>query len=304
MELDLLTVRVIRAIAESGSITGAARVLGYSQPAVSQHLARCEERIGMPLVQRSGRSVRLTEAGSALARHAVAITAAIDAAGEELDELAGLRRGNVRVAAFPTASSTLVPRMLAVAAATLPGITVTYVEAEPPEAVQMLRDGTADLAITFSYPGDRGDPHALAAAGLDVHDLFSEPIVLAVPAGRPSVPHLADLASEQWIAGCPRCRRHLLAACEAAAFEPRITLETDNATAVLNLVASGLGVAMLPRLALVGSTIPDAVSIVEADGAGERHVHLVLAVGAGRVPSVAAVARILREFEAAELTTA
>jgi molybdate transport repressor ModE-like protein len=157
--LDLQSVRIVRAIAETGSITGAARALGYSQPAISQHLQRTEARLGLALVARVGRSVRLTEAGTVLARHALTITSAFDAAEGDLADLAGLRTGTVRLAAFPTASSTIVPRLLAALAAGHPGITVTYIEAQPPEAVQLLRDGGVDLAITFSYPGDRADPH-------------------------------------------------------------------------------------------------------------------------------------------------
>ncbi|HQG70402.1 MAG TPA: LysR family transcriptional regulator, partial [Rhodoglobus sp.] len=156
--LDLHSIRIVRAIAEHGTISAAARALGYSQPAISQHLRRSEARLGTPLVIRSGRGVRLSEAGQVVARHAVAITSALDAASGDLAELVGLAAGTVRVAAFPTASSTLVPRLLASMRQRHPGITVGYVEAEPPEAIAMLRDGAVDLAITFAYPGDRSDP--------------------------------------------------------------------------------------------------------------------------------------------------
>ena len=299
--LDLQSVRIVRAISETGSITGAARALGYSQPAISQHLQRTESRLGLALVTRVGRSVRLTEAGSLLARHALAITSAMDAAEGDLADLAGLRMGTVRLAAFPTASSTIVPRMLAVLAERNPGIRVTYLEAEPPEAVQALRDGTVDLAITFSYPGDRSDPHVDSANGLGSETLFTEDTVVVLPAGHPlaeqHVVGLAGLSDERWIAGCPRCRGHLLAVCELAGFAPAIAFETDNASAVINMVASGLGVAMLPRLALVAAAVPPGAVIRSHTPASARSIHLIANEGARRVPSLAATSRVLHGLD-------
>ncbi|HEY5229452.1 MAG TPA: LysR family transcriptional regulator, partial [Galbitalea sp.] len=184
-DLDLHSIRIVRAIAETGTITGAARELGFSQPAISQHLQRTEARLGVPLVIRSGRSIRLTEAGQLLARHAVAISSAMDAAAGDLAELAGMRTGTARIAAFPTASSTIIPRLLRAMAEKHHGIAVTYVEAEPPEALAMLREGSIDLAITFSYPGDRADPHRDIAAGLSLTPLFTEEVVLALPQAHP-----------------------------------------------------------------------------------------------------------------------
>ncbi|MCU1534118.1 MAG: LysR family transcriptional regulator [Glaciihabitans sp.] len=299
-DLDLHSVRIVRAIAETGSITGAARVLGYSQPAISQHLQRTETRLGLSLVTRAGRGVRLTEAGQLLARHAVAISSALDAAAGELAELAGLRTGTARVAAFPTASSTIVPRLLSTMATRHPGIVVTYIEAEPPEAVAMLRDGAIDLAITFSYPGDRADPHRDLATGLSLTPLFGEEVVLALPSAHPLAltdgVNVADLASERWIAGCPLCRGHLLTVCEAAGFPPVIDYETDNAVAVLHLVASGLGVALLPRLALATAALPAGATIRATSPGSTRSIQLVSQSGAERVPSLSATIATLREL--------
>ncbi|MBG6107357.1 LysR family transcriptional regulator [Frigoribacterium sp. CG_9.8] len=295
--LDLQTIRIVRAIADTGTITGAARLLGYSQPAVSQHVQRAEARLNVPLVTRVGRSVRLTEAGMVLARHALTITSALEAASGDLADLAGLRTGTVRMAAFPTASSTIVPRLLATMASEHPGVRVNYVEAQPPEAVAMLREGSIDLAITFSYPGDRSDPHVDSASGLGSETLFTEDTVVVLAAGHPLADHpvvdLTGLSDERWIAGCPRCRGHLLAVCELAGFAPAIAFETDNASAVINMVASGLGVAMLPRLALVAAAVPPGVVIRRHSPASERSIHLIANDGARRVPSLAATSRVL-----------
>ena len=300
-QLDLQTIRIVRAIADTGTITGAARLLGYSQPAVSQHVQRAEARLNLPLVTRVGRSVRLTEAGTVLARHALTIASALEAASGDLADLAGLRTGTVRLAAFPTASSTIVPRLLAGMAFEHPGMRVNYVEAQPPEAVAMLREGSIDLAITFSYPGDRSDPHVDSANGLGSETLFTEDTVVVLATGHPlanqQVVDLAGLSHERWIAGCPRCRGHLLAVCELAGFTPAIAFETDNASAVINMVASGLGVAMLPRLALVAAAVPPGAVIRAHSPASARSIHLIANEGARRVPSLAATSRVLHGLD-------
>jgi DNA-binding transcriptional LysR family regulator len=310
MDLDLHSVRIVRAIAEHGTISGAARALGYSQPAISQHLRRAETRLGVPLVIRAGRGVRLTEPGAVLARHAISISSALDAASGELSELVGLRTGTVRVAAFPTASSTIVPRLLSRLRETQPGLSVSYLEAEPPEAVGMLRGGLMDVAITFAYSGDRADPHRETETALDTVPLFTEPVVLAMPDSHPLAGtgagegaedgepvELARLTDDRWIAGCPLCRGHLLAACEAVGVTPQIALETDNALAVLHLVSAGLGVALLPRLALATIPLPPGVAIRSTVPSSDRSIQVVTQAGAKRVPSVQAVLSELLEIE-------
>ncbi len=295
--LDLQTVRVVRRIAEHGSLTAAAESLGYSQPAVSQQLKRFEERTGIALVERVGRGIRLTQSGRVLARHANAVATALEAAAGELAEIRGLRSGRVRLVSFPSASATLVPRFIAELGARHPGVTVTYVEAEPPEAVAAVRADRADLAITFSYPGDRDDPHRASARGLDVRAYGEEPMELVLPAGHAAaasaVVDLAALRDSPWIAGCPRCRGHLLELADAAGFTPRIAFETDNFVAVEGMVAQGLGVALLPALALTASPRHPGVVTRPTAAADVRSLHLVTARGAERVPAVRAALDVL-----------
>ena len=280
-DLDPQLLRLVKAIADEGSMTAAAEALGYSQPAVSQQLKRAETRLGLALVERVGRGVRLTEAGRVLARHAPSVTSALDAAAGELAELRGLRSGRVRLVAFPSASPTIVPRLLAELAERHPGITVTYVEGEPPEAVQAVRDDRADIALTFSYPGDRDDPHGSSARGLSVRVVGTDDLLAVLPNGHPAAGEgeldVAQLADENWIAGCPRCRGHLLELCGRAGFEPRIAFETDNFVAVEGLVAQGIGVATLPRLAV--ESFPQLPGVVTRPlPAGERRtLHVVTA---------------------------
>lgn len=302
--IDVQTVRVIRHVAEHGSITAAAEALGYSQPAVSQQLRRFEERTGIALVERVGRGIRLTQSGRVLARHANAVTTAIEAAAGELAEIRGLRAGRVRLVAFPSASATLVPRLIATLAAEHPGVAVTYVEAEPPEAVAAVRADRADVAITFSYPGDRDDPHQASARGLDVLAFCDEPMRLVLPEGHPAaaseVVELGELADDHWIAGCPRCRGHLLELADAAGFRPRIAFETDNFVAVEGMVAQGLGVALLPSLALDASPRYPGVVTRPTARADVRSLHLVTARGADRVPAVGAMLGVLRRLVPAD----
>ncbi|WP_199181927.1 LysR family transcriptional regulator [Cryobacterium sp. N21] len=296
-DLDANALRVVRAVHETGSITAAAVALGYSQPAVSQQLKRLEQRLGLSVVERVGRGVRLTEAGLVLARHAVTVATALDAAAGEIAELQGLRAGLVRLVAFPSASATLVPSLLARMKARHSQISVTYLEAEPPEAVAAVRENRADLAITFSYPGDRVDPHRDSAQGLRVATLRRDEMMLVLPVGHSldSVTpiDLGELADENWVAGCPRCRGHLLDLCDRRGFAPRISYETDNVAAVFGLVEAGIGVALLPALAIESVGRRAGVSIRATTGRDHRTLHAVTAVRAERVPALAAALGVL-----------
>jgi DNA-binding transcriptional LysR family regulator len=204
---------------------------------------------------------------------------------------------------------TLVPRVLGRLAETHPGIGITYLEAEPPEAVQAVREQRADLAITFSYPGDRVDPHKDSARGLVVAPLWRDEMLLALPATHPAaasasasgsasktVP-LGALASENWIAGCPRCRGHLLQLAQQSDFEPTITYETDNFVAVLGMVAAGLGVALIPSLALDAASVPAGVVIRPTRNRDFRTIHLVGMMGSEQVPAIAATASAIVDLD-------
>ncbi|MET0726248.1 MAG: LysR family transcriptional regulator [Leifsonia sp.] len=306
LDLDSRSLRVVLAIAEHGSITAASEALGYSQPAISQQVRRLEARIGMPVLERVGRGVRLTEAGTVLARHAQAVAKAIDAASGEIAELQGLRAGRVRIAAFPSASATIVPRLLAVMAERHPAVSISYLEAEPPEAVAAVRENRADIAITFSYPGDRDDPHRESARGLSVSTFGREPVHVVLPAAHPLAGQesvdISRLRDANWIAGCPRCRGHLVELCDASGFTPRIGYETDNFVAVLGMVAAGLGVATLPRLALASTRLPAGVIELPTTHADHRTLHVVTGDGAAGVPAIRASLRVLAGIDRSQWT--
>ncbi|MGE7389708.1 LysR family transcriptional regulator [Streptomyces sp. NPDC004126] len=280
--------RILRAVAGTGSFSAAARELGCTQPAVSQQMKALEQSAGTPLLVRAGREMRLTQAGEALVRHAAGILAGLTAAEEEVAAIAGLRAGRVRLVSFPSGSSTLVPTALAAMRAGHPGTRISLVEAEPPRSVEMLREGDCDVALAFRYAG------ASAVAEWDdlvVTPLLTDRLVGLVPeghrlagAGRVG---MAELADEPWIAGCPRCRRHLVEVCEGAGFTPRIDFATDDYPAVVGLVGAGLGVAVLPELA-VESVRAKGVSTLAVEPAVEREVVALTLPDLARVPAVAA----------------
>ncbi|MFF2777764.1 LysR family transcriptional regulator [Streptomyces sp. NPDC058052] len=280
--------RVLRAVAATGSFSAAARELGCTQPAVSQQMKALETSAGTPLLIRTGREMRLTQAGEVLVRHAAGILAGLTAAEEEVAAIAGLRAGRVRLVSFPSGSSTLVPTALAALRAAHPGTRVSLVEAEPPRSVEMLREGDCDIALAFRYgsgqtPGEWDD--------LVVRPLLTDRLVGLVPEGHPLAGAgsvgIAELAGDSWIAGCPRCRRQLVDVCEEAGFAPRIDFATDDYPAVVGLVGAGLGVAVLPELA-IESVRPKGARTVAVEPAVEREIVALTLPDLAQVPAVAA----------------
>ena len=161
--LDVTRLRVLVAVARYGSVTAAARALNYAQPSVSHHLARLEAETGIKLIQRAGRGIRLTDAGRLLAERGAEVIGRLDAAENELAAYTGLRAGRLRLAAFPSALGTIVPAAAAMLRGRQPSIDLRLTEAEPPEALRMLRAGYVDVALVFRYFPDGSGPDAAAA---------------------------------------------------------------------------------------------------------------------------------------------
>lgn len=295
---DAAGLRVMKAISEAGSFTGAAQLLGYTQPAISQMVRRLERRTGTVLVERVGRSVRLTEAGQVLARHAVHVLAAIDNAQAEVAAIAGLQAGRVRLMAFPSSSATLVPRALAKVKQAHPGITVQFSEGEPHEALTAVRAGNCDLAVAFTYEGTDAGRGEDDLNGLVVIDIIDDPVVVALPRDHPladqEIVRLDQLADAEWIAGCTRCRGHLLTLARSAGFDARVSFETEDYVAVLGLVAAGLGVALVPQLIVASVPYPGVVTR-RLEPHSSRRVQVVTTPDLQRVPAVQATLDALCE---------
>jgi molybdate transport repressor ModE-like protein len=287
--LDVTRLRVLDAVARNGSVTAAAKELHYSQPSVSHHLARLERETGAQLLQRVGRGVRLTQAGQLLADRASEIIGRIDAADAELSAHVGLTTGRVRLAGYASAIGSLVPRALAALATRHPDLQVTVTDTHPPDALTLLRAGRVDVAVIFRYDETEPEPDAVR-----LHHLLDDPLYL-LSTGQ--IRGLAGLRDATWIAGCERCRSHLLSLCADQGFEPRIGYTSDDMVAMQALVAAGLGVTTLPGLALRAHRVNGIVATELPES--PRHVY---AATYGEPPDPPATAALLAALtEAAEV---
>lgn len=298
--LDPRRLMIFREVARRGSLSAAAAALGWTQPAVGQHVQRLERDLGLALALRSTRGITLTEAGTRLLAHADAMASRLAAASQEMRALLTLRTGRLRLVAFPSAAATLIPPALARLAAAAPDLDVWLTELEPPEALAGVLAGAADLAVIFRHPGvDAPDRHP----DLVSHLILEEPVLAVLPAQHPragadatTAPalRLADLASERWIAGCPRCRTHLQALAGRAGFEPDIRHTTDDYVVVQNLVAARLAVALLPALALAAAP-NDRVITRRIHGDPVRRISLTYRREVSAVPAIKAAVLAITE---------
>jgi DNA-binding transcriptional LysR family regulator len=299
-ELSLTGLRVLREVAARGSFTGAAELLGYTQSAVSRQVAALEAAAGAALFDRGARGVMLTDAGSALLRHAATVLDEVDAARRELQGLSATATGRLRVGAFPTAVAALLPRAVATFQATRPGVEVALREGSTPSQLQRIGGGSADLAVVGVLPGGRPPRDRRIA----LEHLVDDPLLLAVGPGhslarRRSV-QIDELASESWIAASPKADDTLLGAWQWAEWRPRVEFVAREWTAKLGLVAANLGVTLVPGLA-ADAVRPD-VALVRIRGERQASRAVLVATRSGMrpAPMVQAFAELLHEA-AAEL---
>jgi len=241
--VTLVQLRIIDAVRRHGSVTAAARELHYTQPSVSHHLFRLEVQTGARLLQRVGRGIRLTEAGRLLADRAAEIIGRVDSATAELSTLVGLNAGRVRLAGFSSVMSSLVPPAAAILARQHPGLELRLTDTHPEDALQLLRSGHIDIALIFRY-----DDAAPEDASVRLTHLLDDPLYLVTTGGVGTT--LTEHKDAPWIAGCERCRTHLVEMCEDAGFSPQLAYTTDDMVVMQSLVAAGMGVTTIPGLAL------------------------------------------------------
>jgi DNA-binding transcriptional LysR family regulator len=250
--LHLGRLRVLSEVVGRRSFSAAAESLSYTQSAVSQSVARLEAETGTTLVIRDRGGVRPTAAGQTLVEHAELIFAQVEAAEAALAAVLGVRGGRLRVASFPSAGATMMPQAVAIFRAHHPGVALTLAEGEPEEIGPRLRAGEFDLALLFEFPGVRERP----GAGLRTTTLLEDPMHVALPSDHPLAAKraltLSDLRDQDWVqtSAASPCARHVVRSCLAAGFEPHVTFESDDYETVQGLVAAGVGVALIPRLAL------------------------------------------------------
>ena len=280
--------RVLREVAAQGSFSAAAEALNFTQSAISQHVAALERESGTKLVERGSRGVRLTEAGRAR-------VARIECAEEELAALAGLRGGRLRLACFQSAGATLVPRAVAEFHRRHPDVELSMIEAEPDAAGTALKAGEIDLALVYDFEALPG----MLNGELELTHLVDDRYEAIVPKDHRLADkrqlRLSDLAEEPWIASTDACgcRQITERACLDAGFEPRVAFEADETLAAQALVAAGVGVTMLPRLAL--TTVHPAVAARSIARPPVRRVWVARLEGSFVSPASEAMVQILQD---------
>jgi LysR family transcriptional regulator, transcription activator of glutamate synthase operon len=244
--MDLRQLRYLVALAEEQNFTRAATREHIAQPALSQQIRRLENELGVDLVERTTRQMRLTDAGGLLVARARRIMAEVDAAQAELDAVKGIDVGRVRVGAIHTMGPIDISLVLAIFHERHPGVELTVREEPSEELAEMVRVDELDLA--FLSVTERIESHGLA-----LHQLVSEELVVLLAPdhrlARRRRLHMAELRDEEFISFRPgsRLRELLFAAGEHADFEPRVKLESNESPRIRRLVARGMGVAILPR---------------------------------------------------------
>jgi DNA-binding transcriptional LysR family regulator len=320
--LNVSRLRVLNEVAQRGSFSAAAEALSYTQSAVSQQIAALEAETGISLLERRPRGVHLTSAGRALVEHTEGILARVQAAEEELSAIAGLRGGELRMASFPTAGAALMPAAIARFRASYPEVRLTLAEGEPEEIAPRLHAGEFDLALLFEFSdtehadlasgepsasrGDRADeaahPSRVRARRVD---LLEDPMFLALPRehrlARKRALRLEELRGEAWVqtsASSP-CARYVVRCCLAAGFEPEVAFESDDYQTVQGLVASGVGVALIPELALSVVREDIVVRALAPHPPGRRVIAALPRAASARTPLTPASTTMLRVLEEA-----
>ncbi|MFE4257443.1 LysR substrate-binding domain-containing protein [Streptomyces sp. NPDC056883] len=320
--LDVRRLRLLRELGHRGTIAAVAEALSFSPSAVSQQLSVLEREAGLPLLERTGRRVRLTPAGQNLVRHADAVLELLERADAELAEARGGLAGALRIGSFPTATRAVVPAALAELARRHPGLEPMVSETDPAAVADALRAGDLDVALINAYDF----VPAPEEPGLATQPLYREAMYLATPtqwtrtptapagpvvpadgaapagpggAGRRAL--LRTHADSPWITAThgTLCHAMTVRACEDAGFLPRIRHQVDEFATVLALVAAGQGVAVVPQLGITGHADP-AVALTRL--VMERRTNVAFRSGAAAHPAVAAFGAALRAALPPELS--
>jgi DNA-binding transcriptional LysR family regulator len=293
---DAGRLKVFREVVHRGSLSAAAEALSFTQPAVSRQIAALEREAGAQLLERTPRGIRLTEAGRVLLGHAEAILDRMATARAQVESVARVAGGRLRIGAFQTANATIVPRAIAAFARAHPGVELSLVEAVTHEAVARLRTGEVDLAVVTHFAD-------LDVADVEVVDLVDDELLVALPAMHPLAHkprlRLRDLRDETWIeaaAGGPRPTL-LTAAARAHGFEPRIRFAAEQWLSKQGLVAAGVGVTLIPGLAV--ATVRDDIVLRSLGRNAPRRRVVVLLPAGYRAPAAAPFVDLLRAEAAA-----
>lgn len=270
--LDLHRLHLLREVARSGSLTSAATALSFTTSAVSQQIGKLEHEVGVALIERHPRGVALTDAGHALLGYADEIDRTIEAARAEMEEFAGLRRGQLRMGTFPTVGASLMPEVVLAFRARHPDVAVTVVSARRDGLLEKLRRRDIELTLLWDYPWEQIEDEDLNLIGL-----MSDPTVLLVPRTHPLATdqrvRIEDLRDQEWIVRDEHPVADVLRrVCREAGFEPRIAFAANDYQETQGMVAAGIGIALAPELAL--SALRRDVVAVPLRGAPARRILL------------------------------
>ncbi|HET6171081.1 MAG TPA: LysR family transcriptional regulator [Gaiellales bacterium] len=296
--LDLRRLRLLYELQERGTIAAVAQALHFTPSAVSQQLAVLEREAGVPLVERAGRGVRLTDPGLVLVRHAEVLLARAELAEAELAAAAGTIAGRGRIAAFQSVALRLAAPAIRALARDAPGLRCELVEAEPEDSLPALALGDLDLVLADEW---QHQPRS-RRAGVDRHELHRDPVGLVISEQHPlaqrhelSIP-LRTLADEVWATGHPgtgwaemtgrTCR-------QLGRFDPDIRHRTNDGVMALGLVARGLAVTLLPDL-VAPTAQPGVVMRRIAEGDVHRSIFAATRTADAERPSVRALLAAVR----------
>jgi len=291
--LGVWRLQLLREVGRRGTIRAAAEAMSITPSAVSQQLRILEAEAGVALLEPVGRRIRLTAAGQMLVRHADAITSAIDAAEAELAASRTEITGSLRIAAFPTAARAILPGAIAQLGRDHPRLTVTLRDLETAESLAALRLDEVDLAVVDEYD----DATRIVEPAIELVVLSDDPLYVAVP-GTPGPAAgpvaLRTLADEAWIMDTEtsNIRGAVERACARAGFEPKVRSVCRDYSVIIALVEAGLGVAILPGLALRDRRIRARIAPLQP--AMSRRVLVAVKPGRRSHPAIAATLAALR----------
>ena len=303
--LDIRRLQVLATVVETGSVTAAAQRLGYTPSSISQQVSQLEREVGLPLLEKAGRGIKPTVAGVTLAQQAEEVLRVVGDAENAMEDLRQGRTGRVRVASFTSAGDSLLPATVATLRRTHPGLHVATTICETEAAYDELRAGRIDLAVVLEPFGVGDEP----IDGLVRKHLLDDPYRIMLPAGHrlasARTVELTDLAGDDWVAavgGNGYCQDDTKEVCRRAGFSPTFVAQAVEFPAAQAYVATGIGVCLVPVLAL--GSVREGVVVRKLRREPEpRHVWTLTRPAVARQTPVVNTLRALRAAAAAHLAS-
>ncbi|MER7053980.1 MULTISPECIES: LysR family transcriptional regulator [unclassified Streptomyces] len=293
--IDVQRLRVLRAVAEHGSFNRAASALRLTPSAVSQQVAALERGLGAQVVARSTRGVTLTQAGRIMVGAAESVAAELEHAQQRVAELR-TGRTQLTAATFTSGGRLLLPAALAQLMAAHPRTVLHVREGEPEDTLPLVRQGAVDLALAYHFDGPLPVGPG-AGSGLEWTPLLEDPLHVVLPRGHRLADHdaldLTELAAEPWVLGCLKTEAYLRRFAERAGFDPAIRGTTTDYFFARSLVAAGMGISLIPSIALAPE-IPGLSTVPVTSPGPVRHIGVATISGRDR-PHVTTLVHALRE---------